>query len=190
GSGSDAAPTATAAGDAGALVATAFVVAGEVAFHQHGLLRPLGGAELSDGTLRYLLRVAGLLTPRPPALLVLNEPETSLHPDLLAPLADLIVTAARDTQVVVVTHARPLVAALEAAADDAGTDLQTVELTKEYGQTKVVGQATLDEPPLAVAEALALGRRVVLYPVVRAASEEKTRAIVAVPEVRAPWLCG
>src|SRR4051794_35203835 len=48
--------------------------------HQHGLLRPLSGAELSDGTLRYLLWVAALLTPRPPALLVLNEPETSLHP--------------------------------------------------------------------------------------------------------------
>ena len=41
-------------------------------------------AELSDGTLRYLLWVAALLTPRPPELLVLNEPETSLHPDLLA----------------------------------------------------------------------------------------------------------
>ena len=119
----------------------------EVAFHQHGLLRPLGGAELSDGTLRYLLWVAALLTPRPPALLVLNEPETSLHPDLLAPLADLVVTAARNTQVVAVTHARPLVAALEAAADESGTDLRTVELTKEYGRTTVVGQGTLDEPP-------------------------------------------
>ena len=41
-----------------------------------GLLRPLRGAELSDGTLRYLLWVAALLTPRPPELLVLNEPET------------------------------------------------------------------------------------------------------------------
>ena len=66
----------------------------EIMLRQHGLLRPLGTAELSDGTLRYLLWVAALLTPRPPALLVLNEPETSLHPDLLPPLADLIVTAA------------------------------------------------------------------------------------------------
>ncbi|MFL6636962.1 MAG: AAA family ATPase, partial [Paraburkholderia graminis] len=59
----------------------------EVLMQQHGLLRPLKGAELSDGTLRYLLLVAALLTPRPPALLVLNEPETSLHPDLLPALA-------------------------------------------------------------------------------------------------------
>ena len=57
---------------------------------QHGLLRPLKAAELSDGTLRYLLWVAALLTPRPPGLLVLNEPETSLHPDLLPALGRLI----------------------------------------------------------------------------------------------------
>ncbi len=41
-------------------------------------------AELSDGTLRYLLLVAALLTPRPPSLMVLNEPETSLHPGPVA----------------------------------------------------------------------------------------------------------
>ncbi len=81
----------------------------EVTLRQHGLLRPLVSAELSDGTLRYLLWVAALLTPRPPELLVLNEPETSLHPDLVPPLAELIVTASEHSQVVVVTHARPLV---------------------------------------------------------------------------------
>ncbi|MGE1119822.1 AAA family ATPase, partial [Bacillus altitudinis] len=52
-----------------------------IEFYQEGLLRPLSAAELSDGTLRYLLLVAALLTPRPPSLMVLNEPETSLHPD-------------------------------------------------------------------------------------------------------------
>ena len=35
---------------------------------QHGLLRALDAAELSDGTLRYLLWIAALLTPRPPEL--------------------------------------------------------------------------------------------------------------------------
>ena len=44
------------------------------------LVLPLSAAELSDGTLRYLLWVAALLSPRPPELLVLNEPEASLHP--------------------------------------------------------------------------------------------------------------
>src|SRR4029077_15520805 len=52
----------------------------ELLLQQHGLLRTLSAAELSDGTLRYLLWAAALLTPRPPELMVLNEPETSLHP--------------------------------------------------------------------------------------------------------------
>ncbi len=45
----------------------------ELALRQPGMLRPLRAAELSDGTLRYLLWVAALLTPRPPALLVLTQ---------------------------------------------------------------------------------------------------------------------
>ena len=40
--------------------------------------------------LRYLLWVAALLSPRPASLLVLNEPETSLHSDLLPSAAELL----------------------------------------------------------------------------------------------------
>jgi predicted ATPase len=115
----------------------------ELAFRQYGLLRPLSGAELSDGTLRYLLWVAALLTPRPPELLVLNEPETSLHPDLLPALANLVVTASKDAQVIVVTHSRPFVASLEALADD----LHTLELIKDRGATTIAHQRPLEEPP-------------------------------------------
>lgn len=111
-------------------------------FRQHGLLRPLSAAELSDGTLRYLLWVAALLSPRPPELLVLNEPETSLHPDLLPALAALISTAASRTQVVVVTHARPLVRALDAVDGE----LALLELEKEFGATVLAGQQMLDRP--------------------------------------------
>ncbi|HYS38575.1 MAG TPA: AAA family ATPase [Pseudonocardiaceae bacterium] len=117
-----------------------------VRFRQHGLLRPLDAAELSDGTLRYLLWVAALLTPRPPELLVLNEPETSLHPDLLPPLAVLITTAAARAQLVVVSHSQLLIRSLLAAADELGDDLGSVELTKQFGETTVVGQGWLDEP--------------------------------------------
>jgi predicted ATPase len=108
---------------------------------QHGLLRPLGAAELSDGTLRYLLWIAALLTPRPPALMVLNEPETSLHPDLLAALARLIARAAEHSQVVVVTHASPLIAAL---TEQQGC--HSVMLEKEFGETTIVGAKELDVP--------------------------------------------
>lgn len=79
----------------------------ELQLQQKGMLRPLRTAELSDGTLRFLLWGAALLSPSPPSLMVLNEPETSLHPDLIAPLAAMIRSAAAVTQVVVVTHSPP-----------------------------------------------------------------------------------
>ncbi len=112
----------------------------ELTLRQPGLTRPLRAAEVSDGTLRYLLWVAALLTPRPPELLVLNEPETSLHPDLIGPLADLIIAASAKTQIIVVTHNQPLVRALQ----DGSAHL--VELIKEDGRTLDAEQGILDEP--------------------------------------------
>lgn len=111
-------------------------------FEQHGLLRPLSAAELSDGTLRYLLWIAALLTPRPPSLMILNEPETSLHPDLLPALARLIEKASKRTQVWVVSHASRMIAALKEAKG-----CNAITLTKELGQTEIEGQGLLDAPP-------------------------------------------
>jgi predicted ATPase len=113
----------------------------ELAMNQHGLLRPLRAAELSDGTIRYLLWIAALLTPRPPDLLVLNEPETSLHPDLLPPLGRLIAGAAEKSQVFIVTHAARLIGELEERSD-----CNSVRLQKEFGETKVVGMERFDAP--------------------------------------------
>jgi predicted ATPase len=109
----------------------------ELEMHQHGLLRPLHAAELSDGTLRYLLLCAALLTPRPPTLMILNEPETSLHPDLLAPLARLIAQAATRSQLVVVTHAATLVDEL------ARSGAERIVLEKQLGETII---ADADRP--------------------------------------------
>jgi predicted ATPase len=115
----------------------------EVQMRQPGLLRPLRAAELSDGTLRYLLWIAALLTPRPPPLLVLNEPEASLHPDLLPALGRLIAQAARASQVVVVSHSSRLLAALEEAQ---GLDLRCIVLEKELGETRVLNLAQGEVP--------------------------------------------
>jgi predicted ATPase len=104
----------------------------ELEMRQHGLLRSLKAAELSDGTLRYLLLISALLSPRPPTLMILNEPETSLHPDLLAPLARLIAGAASRSQIFVVTHARPLADALMTEAD-----CRLFVLGKELGETMI-----------------------------------------------------
>jgi len=108
---------------------------------QYGLLRPMRMAELSDGTLRYLLWIAALLTPRPPELLVLNEPETSLHPDLLPALGRLIARAAQKSQVIVVSHASRLIASLDEE------DCNRISLEKDCGETRVVGMSDLGQPP-------------------------------------------
>jgi hypothetical protein len=128
------------------------------------MLRPLSGAELSDGTLRYLLLVAALLTPDPPPLMVLNEPETSLHPQLLPPLARLIRAAAERSQVMVVSHSRALidelgVVDLDDDADDQdedededdtrvglGSPARGITLAKDLGETFVQGQGLLTTP--------------------------------------------
>lgn len=66
--------------------------------------RPFGAGELSDGTLRYLCLVGAMLALRPPPFMAFNEPEASLHPELMAPLARLMATAAQSSQIWVVTH--------------------------------------------------------------------------------------
>jgi predicted ATPase len=108
---------------------------------QPGLLRPLEAAELSDGTLRYLIWVAALLSTRPATFLALNEPETSLHPSVVEPLAALLVSAAERSQLVVVSHSTALVAALETA----GAVVHRLE--KVVGETRLAGQGVLDAPP-------------------------------------------
>lgn len=105
---------------------------GAVAMHQPGLLRPLGAKELSDGTLRYLLLIAALLSPRPPEIMILNEPEASLHPSLLDPLARLLVRASRHTQIVLVSHSERLIGSLRAERS-----LHEIALLKRLGETCV-----------------------------------------------------
>ena len=113
----------------------------ELRLEQHGLIRPLGVAELSDGTLRFLLLTAALLTARPPELMVLNEPETSLHPDLLPALARLIVAASKKCQVVVVSHAQALIQELEGAPG-----CMRLHLEKSFGETLLAGRTLFNAP--------------------------------------------
>lgn len=102
-----------------------------LSMRQDGLHRPLEASELSDGTLRYVALATALHTPRPPELMVLNEPEGSLHPSLLEPLASMIAAASEHSQVIVVSHARTLVETL----CDHGA--QALALEKENGETVV-----------------------------------------------------
>lgn len=111
---------------------------GMIEMRQPGLLRPLGAKELSDGTLRYLLLVAALLSPRPPEIMILNEPEASLHPSLLGALARLLARACRHCQIVVVSHSQPLIESLRETRE-----VHEIELFKRLGETQVEGR----DPP-------------------------------------------
>jgi predicted ATPase len=106
---------------------------------QPGLLRPLDATELSDGTLRYLLLTAALFSPRLPPLLVLNEPENSLHSDLIAPLARLIAGVSARTQVWVIAHDDALIGILERTPG-----CRLLRLEREQGATVLPEQTVLE----------------------------------------------
>jgi predicted ATPase len=80
--------------------------------HVASFRRPLRASELSEGQLRFLHLAAVLLAVRPPLLTVLNEPETGLHPDLIGPLADLVVAGSRSGQILLTTHSYDLASRL------------------------------------------------------------------------------
>ncbi|GAA0585312.1 AAA family ATPase [Caenispirillum bisanense] len=112
-----------------------------IEMRQQGLLRPLGAGELSEGTLRYLLLVAALLSPQPPELMVLNEPESHLNPALHEALARLLAAAGKRCQLIVVTHAPALVDAL-----GSDPDTVTIRLHKDLGETHADAEARDPDP--------------------------------------------
>lgn len=88
--------------------------------------RQFAAAELSDGTLRFLALAGALLAYRLPPFIALNEPEASLHPNLMEPLAGMVVNAAKRSQVWLVTHSERLAQAVTAAG---GAKVRTVVKT-------------------------------------------------------------
>ena len=96
--------------------------------------REFAAQELSDGTLRFLALAGALLAYRLPPFVALNEPEASLHPDLMKPLASLIARAATRTQLWLVTHSTALA---EAVVESGAGKVRTV--LKEEGATQIAG---------------------------------------------------
>ncbi len=87
------------------------VGAGQVTmvWHDRHVLEPLYPNQLSEGTLRFLWLVTVLLAPDPPPVMLIDEPEVSLHPELIKILAGLLQDAAVRSQVLVATHSPDLV---------------------------------------------------------------------------------
>lgn len=69
--------------------------------------------QLSEGSLRFLWLAALLQSPGLTALTLIDEPEVSLHPELLKLLADLMREASKRTQLLVATHSEQLIRFLD-----------------------------------------------------------------------------
>jgi predicted ATPase len=96
--------------------------------------------ELSDGQIRFLGLAAALMSYRLPPLIALNEPEASLHPDMLVPLADMIAEAAKTSQIWIVTHSERLA---EAVRERCGARPRRV--IREDGSTWIDGMRLTGE---------------------------------------------
>ena len=114
------------------------VGAGQVtlAWHQRDLTRPLYPSELSEGTLRFLWLATLLLSPQTSPITLIDEPEVSLHPELLKLLAGLLQDASARTQLIVATHSSDLVRWLEPD--------EVAVLDKEEGRTRLTWADSLD----------------------------------------------
>lgn len=64
---------------------------------------------LSDGTLRFMCLATLLLQPDLPSIVLIDEPELGLHPFAITLLANLLRSAATQTQVIVSTQSVPLI---------------------------------------------------------------------------------
>lgn len=69
--------------------------------------------QLSEGMLRFLWLAALLQSSNLSTVTMIDEPEVSLHPELLSLLADFMREAARRTQIIVATHSDRLIHFLE-----------------------------------------------------------------------------
>jgi predicted ATPase len=93
---------------------------------------------LSDGTLRFICLVTLLLQPKPPGLILLDEPELGLHPFAINMLAGMLESASKRAQVIVATQSVTLL-------DNFGTD--RVVVAKNDGRRSTF--ARLDQDKLA-----------------------------------------
>ena len=111
--------------------------------------RPFYMHQLSEGTLRFLWLVTSLLSAELTSITLIDEPEVSLHPALLALLADLLREASQRTQLVVATHSDRLIRFLEpkevVALELADDGYVTAKWADQFDLEKWLEEYALDE---------------------------------------------
>ena len=97
---------------------------------------PLYMNQLSEGTLRFLWLVSLLQSPDLPAITLIDEPEVSMHPELLSLLAQLLREASERSQIIVATHSDRLVRFLKPS--------EVLVMDSEDGYAKMTWADTMD----------------------------------------------
>lgn len=107
-----------------------------LAWYDSSFRQPFYPNQLSEGTLRFLWLTSLLLTAPSNSLMLIDEPELSLHPELLRTLAILFQEASLDTQIVVATHSSDLINWLKPD--------EVLIADKEGGQTRFTWADTMN----------------------------------------------
>ncbi len=76
------------------------------------LTRIDSAADLSDGTLKFLMLIAILANPSRGDLVAIDEPEIYLHPSMFPVIAELAVEAAKTSQIIFTTHSPEFLTAI------------------------------------------------------------------------------
>lgn len=108
-----------------------------LAWRERGAPTAIYAHQLSEGILRFLWLTTLLQSPGLTALTLLDEPEVSLHPELLSLLADQLREASQRTQVMVATHSDTLIRFLEPS------EVVVLDSTED-GMTKLTRADELD----------------------------------------------
>jgi predicted ATPase len=120
-----------------------------LAWRERNSSQPLYMHQLSEGTLRFLWLATLLQSPGLTALTLLDEPEVSLHPELLSLLADLLREASSRTQLIIATHSDRLIRFLapgEVLVMNSGEDGMTdVTWADDLDLDEWLKEYTLDE---------------------------------------------
>jgi len=127
------------------------VAAGTLAmtWRDSNFTKPLYMHQVSEGMLRFVWLATLLQSPGLTALTLLDEPEVSLHPELLSLLAGLLREAAERSQIVVATHSDRLIRFLKpdevVVMDTAEDGTSTLAWADKLNLEQWLGEYTLDE---------------------------------------------
>ncbi|GCL40369.1 AAA family ATPase [Anabaena sp. FACHB-1250] len=110
--------------------------------------KPIYMHQLSEGTLRFIWLITLLQSPGLTAVTLIDEPEVSLHPELLRLLADMMREASQKTQLIVATHSDRLIRFLkpeEVLVCDAEDGLTTMRWGDSFNLEHWLEEYSLDQ---------------------------------------------